>query len=256
MTTIKFLGTSDAQGVPRLLCNCSVCKSKESKNIRSRPSINILCNNRKLQIDISPDFQRQFLNRFENIIPDTVLITHAHNDHIGGFGDFADLCFWNNTEATIVCPTEVNNLIKDRFPYLAKRKGLIFYPAANWMFEEWTISFYKVNHGFNGYAYGIVFTKLNYKWAYLSDSFNMTEEQYVPFYNCDLLILGTSCWEEKADPNRRSVYDVIEGIQLKRILNATHMILTHLSHDIDISLKANCLPEDIVFAYDGMEVIL
>lgn len=61
------------------------------KNRRTRPSVLLNDQETNLLIDISPDFRTQFLACGDIAIPDTVLITHAHNDHIAGLGDYADL---------------------------------------------------------------------------------------------------------------------------------------------------------------------
>ncbi|MCI1696817.1 MBL fold metallo-hydrolase [Aneurinibacillus aneurinilyticus] len=256
MGKLTFLGTSDAQGVPRLLCSCRVCQSKNTLNVRKRPSVLLETKDCNVLIDISPDFRSQFIEYVNNSIPDIVLITHCHHDHIGGLGDYADLCFWNNKNTKIVSPPENIDSLKQRFPYLINRRGLSFVSSFNYLVEDWKVTFHKVNHGFNGYSYGILFEKYKVKWAYLSDAFNLNEQQFEPFYNCDLLILGTSYWKEIADHSRRSVYDVQEAIKLKDNLNISRLILTHLSHDIDLSEHNKLLPHNVEFAYDGMKLPL
>ncbi|MGG3688757.1 MBL fold metallo-hydrolase, partial [Caldifermentibacillus hisashii] len=84
MDILTFYGTSDAQGVPRLLCSCPVCKSEKSYNHRTRPSCEFNIDDKKFLIDISPDFKFQFHLYNNSEIPSAVLITHAHNDHIAG----------------------------------------------------------------------------------------------------------------------------------------------------------------------------
>ncbi|MEL3955803.1 MBL fold metallo-hydrolase [Caldifermentibacillus hisashii] len=257
MDILTFYGTSDAQGVPRLLCSCPVCKSEKSYNHRTRPSCEFNIDDKKFLIDISPDFKFQFHLYNNSEIPSAVLITHAHNDHIAGLGDFADLCFWNNKNVQIVSPPEIIYKLKERFPYLINRRGLTFVGTTKWMNGNNKISFHKVNHGHNGYSYGILVQKdKGNRWAYLSDSFDVSEEQWLPFYNLDLLIFGTSFWKENQPASKRSVYDVSEAIGIKKKLGPKKMILTHLSHDIDINRRGKELPDDIMFAYDGLKIAL
>lgn len=255
MNRLIFYGTSDAQGVPRLLCTCPVCKSERSLNHRTRPSVEFSIEDETFLIDISPDFKSQFHQYNNSKIPSTVFITHAHNDHIAGLGDFADLCFWNHKNVQIISPPEIIDKLKERFPYLINREGLGFVGTEKWFSNGNKITFHKVNHGHNGYSYGILVHRENgHRWAYVSDSFNVSEDQWVPFYNLDLLIFGTSFWKENQEAHKRSVYDVTEALDIKRKLEPKKMILTHLSHDIDISKHTEMLPKNVMFAYDGLTI--
>jgi phosphoribosyl 1,2-cyclic phosphate phosphodiesterase len=72
----------------------------------------------------------------------------------------------------------------------------------------------------------------------------------------DLLILGTSFWKETIDTRRRSVYDVEEAIEIKNLLRAKKMYLTHMSHDINRIEHSKMLLPQINFAFDGLEINL
>ncbi|GGA58249.1 hydrolase [Kroppenstedtia guangzhouensis] len=256
MLHLTFWGTSDAQGVPRLLCNCSVCKKAQQKNLRNRCSLLVKSSKSNLLIDVSPDFRTQFLKYADGKVPCNVLITHAHNDHIGGLGDLADLCFWQNVNTGITSPPEMIGILRQRYPYLIKRRGIHFIASHISKLDDWNISFHKVNHGFNGYAYGIKFERKGFVWSYIPDIFRATEDQLNPFLLSDLIIIGTSFWKEEADIKKRSIYDVEEVLTLKEKYQIPRMILTHLSHDIDIPKHEKRLPEGVQFAYDGFELTI
>lgn len=77
---IKFLGTSSDKSLPREDCDCRQCLSKDEKDKRLRSSCLI---NKRILIDASPDILGQLRrNQIENL--DTLIITHEHEDHIGG----------------------------------------------------------------------------------------------------------------------------------------------------------------------------
>jgi phosphoribosyl 1,2-cyclic phosphate phosphodiesterase len=252
---LTFWGTSDAQGVPRMMCQCSTCTAALTMNVRKRPSLAFGHGKNKVLIDVSPDFRTQFLQYGELQPPQTVLITHAHHDHIGGLGDFADLCLWNGLQAHIVSPPDVTEDLIRRYPYLERRTCLRFTAATEWEVAGWRAKFHRVNHGRNGFSYAIVFERNNQRWAYASDAFDMTEGQMSVLGNCDLLILGTSLWDEQAaERSRRSVYDVGEGLELGRKLSTKQLVFTHLSHDIDSVEKSRHLPSYAQFAHDGMKL--
>ena len=76
----KFLGTSSEKSIPREDCRCQQCCSKDRKDRRLRSSILI---NKKILIDASPDILKQLRqDQIRNL--DSVIITHEHEDHIGG----------------------------------------------------------------------------------------------------------------------------------------------------------------------------
>ncbi len=114
----------------------------------------------------------------------------------------------------------------------------------------------RVNHGANGYAYGIRFQGKSGTWAYMPDSFQVASQQLAAFRYLDLLILGTAYWHEKSDPAQRSIYDVQEALALKEELDIQKMVLTHLSHDLDVTVRRYELPEHVEFAFDGMQLPL
>ena len=251
---LTFLGTSDAQGVPRMLCRCPVCTSSDPIHKRRRPSVRFETEDAIILIDVSPDFREQFLQYGNELIPDAVLITHCHNDHIAGFGDFGDLCFWNKKRSRIISPEENIRLLRSCYSYLNESRGIEYNATDAWKIGKWQIRFHRVNHGFNGFSYGIRFHSEEGAWAYVPDAFGMTEEQLEPFTDMDLLVLGTSYYREHADRTRRSVYDVTEAIEIKEKVRPSRLLLTHLSHDIDIPLHSLRLPPGIQFAYDGMQL--
>lgn len=257
MAYLKFMGTSDSQGVPRLLCRCSVCTTRVIQNIRTRPSVYIQLKGDQILIDISPDFHQQFSCNTTAIIPQTVLITHLHNDHIAGLGDFADLCFWHNSPARIISPPDMIEGLKQRFPYLNAARKIEFVATFEIELDGWQISFHRVQHGVNGYAYAIRFQISGYVWVYMPDAFQATAVQLAPFAQADLMIMGASEWFDSADPYlHRAMYDVQEALQIKQDLYIKKLVLTHLSHSIDIPTHTCLLPLDVQFALDGMELPL
>jgi len=80
---IVFLGTSSAEAMPREGCDCWQCLSKDKKDKRLRSSLLI---ERKILIDAGPDIIKQLThNQIKKL--EAVLITHDHQDHVGGIKD-------------------------------------------------------------------------------------------------------------------------------------------------------------------------
>ena len=84
---LTFLGTGTSHGVPVIACDCAVCKSKDPHDKRTRSAAYIeTSDGHYILIDIGPDFRFQALREDIRKI-DSVLLTHAHADHMYGLDD-------------------------------------------------------------------------------------------------------------------------------------------------------------------------
>lgn len=81
-----MLGSSGAWPIPRLGCDCLQCTSSDTRDRRLRSSL--LLDSRVL-IDAGPDVYHQLMRA--QAVPETVLITHHHYDHILGLHSLAKL---------------------------------------------------------------------------------------------------------------------------------------------------------------------
>ena len=86
---VTLLGTGDTTGTPTPNCECDTCREARERGVeRSRFSVHVR-NERtgeSLLVDASPDFRQQFLAR-DVALPDAILITHVHFDHLDGLGN-------------------------------------------------------------------------------------------------------------------------------------------------------------------------
>ena len=254
-TTVKFWGTGDSMGVPRVYCDCAVCaeaRSMGGTNRRLRSSVQVTDDNfGTLLIDCGPDWRAQMeaagLRRIERM-----LLTHAHFDHIGGLAEWADMCRWLDfTGEAYAMPGTIEE-INTRFPWIGR--NIRFIPIdGSLRLGGWSIDCWKVNHGDNGFAYAFRFAdRTNGKaWAYCPDSILLTEEQQRPLRGLDLLVLGTSFYNEPFPLHTRSVYDVCEALELLKDWKPGRTVFTHMSHDIDLRCDYG-LPDNVRFAVAGL----
>jgi len=86
---VTLLGTGDTTGTPTPGCDCDTCERARELGVeRTRFSVHVR-NERtgeSLLIDASPDFRSQFLTH-DVPLPDEILITHIHFDHLDGLGN-------------------------------------------------------------------------------------------------------------------------------------------------------------------------
>ena len=86
---ITLLGTGDTTGTPTPKCDCDTCRyAREIGVERTRFSVHIR-NERtdeSLLVDASPDFRYQFLTH-DVPLPDAILVSHIHFDHLDGLGN-------------------------------------------------------------------------------------------------------------------------------------------------------------------------
>src|SRR4030043_386343 len=102
---ILFLGTSAGWPLPRLGCDCSICRSQDPHGKRLRPSVLV---NDSILIDASPDIYHQLTNlKVDTSKISALLITHAHPDHIHGFYDLTHLYNRQIKKPKLIVPLDV-----------------------------------------------------------------------------------------------------------------------------------------------------
>ncbi|MDP4095299.1 MBL fold metallo-hydrolase [Paenibacillus sp. P96] len=255
MNQLTFLGTGDAMGVPRVYCNCSVCEEARltGANRRLRSSVLVEGDDESFLIDCGPDWRTQMENMGIRHT-DTILVTHAHFDHIAGLPEWADACRWLGKRGRLYAPQEVIDVILRQFPWLQGNLDLL--PADGGIrLGGWDIQGWRVNHGKNGYSYAYRLTKSGFTWAYCSDAIGLNEAEKKPLNGLDLLVLGTSFYHEEAEYSTRSVYDMLEAQELLVELKPKRTLFTHMSHDVDVN-QAYSLADGIALARTGTQVRL
>ncbi|MFB6296720.1 MAG: MBL fold metallo-hydrolase [Halobacteriales archaeon] len=121
---VTLLGTGDSTGTPTPGCDCETCQEALSRGIeRSRFSVHVEneATGESLLVDASPDFRRQFLDH-DVALPDAVVITHVHFDHLHGLGNayrlFDDLDVYAAGEVDPATGESVAGTVRDRYDYL------------------------------------------------------------------------------------------------------------------------------------------
>jgi phosphoribosyl 1,2-cyclic phosphate phosphodiesterase len=262
---LVFLGCSDSKGVPRVGCECDVCRNVQSpgnRNYRTGPSAALFYGppyaRRRVLIDAAPEFRLQAtalgLRQF-----DALLITHAHDDHILGLSTLVNAQRLAERQLPIYAPGHVLEEVHKRFEYLWTDKiyrKVIQPQPSDGAIDLWGLGVrpLRVDHGFNGTAYGYLLTSGNRRLAYVSDMLRATGEIREALTGLDLLVLGANHYYEGIEMWRRAVMDVTAALELIGEVMPTRAILTHLSHTIDYDQVSAKLPPNVSLAYDGLTV--
>jgi phosphoribosyl 1,2-cyclic phosphate phosphodiesterase len=260
-----ILGCGDDHGVPRVGCGCKICRDALSAgncNARTGPSVALRYGpshaERLVLIDAAPEFRLQAarlgLQQF-----DAVLLTHAHDAHILGLSALANAQRALGHRLGIYAPADVLDNVQQRFDNLWTDKTyrrVLQIEALEDNRNLWDLQVrpMRIDHGLGGTAYGYFLTLGDLRLAYVSDMLRATAEARDALQDLDLLVLGTSHYYEGIEIWKRSVMDIMAGLELIRETSPKQAILSHLSHTVDYDEVSARLPAQVQLAYDGLTV--
>ena len=253
MMKVTFLGTGTSQGVPLINCSCDVCTSENLKNNRLRSSVTIETNSTILLVDTTPDLRQQLL-RYPVPRIDAILYTHAHADHICGMDDIRRFNFIQEDKIPAYADKKTLLRLDKVFSYAFDNDGTN-YGLPSLAAREITGTFYineieiipiPLFHGKNqvlGFRIG--------NFAYCTDANRIPDESYDKLRELDLLVLGAL--REISHPTHFSMNEAIFEAQK---IGSRQTYFIHMSHDIDHEFHGKKLPENMYFAYDGLQLEL
>lgn len=247
---LTFLGTGTSAGVPELGCTCNVCLSENPKDKRTRSSLLIETNDRKLLIDCGPDFRHQAIREgFSSV--DALLLTHAHFDHIAGIEEMRP--FTRHKALPVWCDTYVANQLKNRLAYCFQMTGTGY--AAEMHLHEFDSSPFELldlciqpirlmHHRLPIYGFRID------KLAYLTDFTEISEEELQKLEGVEYLII-----ESLRQTSHIAHISMPQALSLIGRIGAQQSWLIHMNHQFGLHDEIqDQLPENVTIAYDGLKV--
>ncbi|MDY6765642.1 MAG: MBL fold metallo-hydrolase [Halobacteria archaeon] len=238
---ITLLGTGDSAGIPQIGCDCETCeRHKREGRERTRFSILVENNSETILIDASPDLRFQFLREGIGSV-DSVIFTHGHYDHYGGFGSFYRI-IWGDLPIYGI-ESVLDYVINQQYGYLPFPE-----PRPVEEFEEFGVSGLRFKmlpvHHPPVESYGVVIRDEDRKVVITGDtSRKIPHKTLEEMRDPDLLVadaivpsreFDNSFIEDRISDDRMNFADkhmTYKGaLDLSEELNAEETVMVHLSH--------------------------
>ncbi len=253
---LTFLGSGTSQGVPMIGCSCYVCLSTNPKNKRWRASVLLTMEDHKnILIDCSTDFRTQALN-FNIKSIDSVLITHAHADHIFGLDDLRAYNHWQQNPIDLYMSAMTFKEVKRIYTYafdepLQMGGGVpqldvhvIDGPFVAAGVEFTPIPIFHGKLGILGFRWGDT--------AYLTDCKTIPADSLTKLRGLKVLVLN-ALWLSRPHSTHLSIMDALDVIAE---LQPKVTYFTHIAHRVDHDVIEAILPPNVHLAYDGLVLTL
>jgi phosphoribosyl 1,2-cyclic phosphate phosphodiesterase len=243
---LQLLGTGGSTGIPVVGCKCTVCKSDDPANKRLRSGAIFRLGSKNILVDAGPDIRQQAL-KYDIDHVDAILITHYHEDHIGGLDDLRGF-FYNQEKKAIPVYLSENTyeMVAVRFGYLLERFTFI-------KINEHIGSFELFGNEFSYCAYEqgsvpVLGFRLG-KAAYLTDIKYYDEQIFTFLKGVESLVV--SALNFKGSHMHLSIE---ESIAFGKKSGAKNTYLIHMNHEVDAEEVTRSLTEGAALAIDGMEI--
>lgn len=240
-------------GVPVIGCPCAVCTSPLAVNKRLRTSALVSVAGKELLIDAGPDFRLQAL-RYGISALDGLLLTHSHQDHIGGIDELRALHLRSKQPLPCLLSHVTLHHLKSSFHYIFKVDPL--YPALLTRFDLHLLpekrgaiefaglslnycTFHQLGLEVNGYRIGDL--------AYISDIREYPDTIFEDLAGVNNLVL--SALRTQSSPMH---FTIDEAVSFAKRVGAKQTWLTHLAHEIEHEKTNAYLPQEVRLAYDGL----
>lgn len=250
-----FLGTGGSMGIPVIACDCSVCRSDNPKNKRTRSAGLLTVDDKNILIDCGPDFRQQALKYCIDHL-DGVILTHAHHDHTGGIDELRAYYIKTRTPLPCLLSKETSEEVHQRFPYIFREGKYQFTSKLSLQLlesERGSVEFAGIH--FRYLSYEQMGMRVNgFRWkdfAYISDIKLYPESIFEDLKGVQHLVLSAL----RFTPSDFH-FTVDEAVEFAEKVGAKNTWLTHIAHELEHEKTNAYLPSNIQMAYDGLELNL
>lgn len=248
-----ILGCGGSAGVPAIGNWWGNCDPAEPRNLRTRPSIALQTETTLVIVDTGPDFREQ-MNREQLGVPDAIILTHVHSDHVNGIDELRILQRRHKRKFPVYAMQETMGKLMQRAGYMFESSEDGFYPAVcdsitlaigrKLSIGDLEILPFEQDHGTIkslGVRVGNV--------AYSTDVKRLDSAAYAALKGVDTWIVDAMGNHARENPVHACIEEIVE---MNAIIGATQVFLTHLPPTMDYSALQKELPGGYTPAYDGM----
>ena len=258
---VTVLGSGTSHGVPAIGCNCAVCRSTDSRDRRTRPSILLELDGvgqqaalalavRSILIDTSTDLRAQALAHDIRRI-DAILFTHGHADHVLGLDETRR--YNQMQKSTIACYANDETVMD-----LRRMFAYIFVTAHQMDSSMPQLRLFSLRGPFTMGGIEIVPVPLLHgalpvlgfrvgPFAYMTDCNAIPEESWPLLKGVRVVILDAL--RERSHPTH---FSVSEALAVVERLGPERAYFTHICHDLPHAATCARLPAGVELAYDGL----
>lgn len=253
---VTVLGCGGSAGVPMIggpdgSGDWGVCDPDEPRNRRSRTSIVIETEGKRLLVDTSPDLRSQLLAaRVPGI--DAILYTHSHADHITGLDDVRILNRIAGRPLEAFATQETLNELGRRFDYAFRPWHPPFFygpvmvprPVAAGPVEilGQPMQVFTQSHG-RGTTLGLRVGAFGYS----TDVVDLDDAAFVALAGVRTWLVSSF---QRAAHNTHASLERVLSWSVR--LGVTRTVLTHMGTDMDWAWLAANLPPGVEAGYDGL----
>lgn len=249
---VRILGSGTSQGLPRIACDCATCASTDPRDRRLRASALLAWGARRVVIDCGPDFRAQALAADLDRL-DAVLLTHEHQDAVGGLDDLRRFNEILGAYLPVHALPETLEVVVRRFDYA-------FVPGRTWFGGIPMLRPVAIAGPFD--ISGRRFVPVPVLHGELpAAGFRTGGFGYVPDVNRieapslallrDLDVLVIDALRDAPHPTHQTVDEALAVIDE---LRPRRTLLTHLDHELRHATLAARLPAGVEVAVDGLEL--
>jgi phosphoribosyl 1,2-cyclic phosphate phosphodiesterase len=258
-----ILGCGSSAGVPRVAGGWGACDPDNPRNRRRRCSLlveQIAPRGRTtVLVDTSPDLRDQLLDAGVNCL-DGVLLSHDHADHTHGIDDLRPIVIHHRRRIAVHMAADTHESMWSRFGYCFHSPSGSPYPpildahriippspvVISGAGGEIVAQPFELLHG-PTVALGFRFGDL----AYCCDVSDIPEESIEFLHGLDIWIIDALRYTPH--PSHFTVDTALDWIER---LKPRRAVLTNMHVDLDYETLRRRLPDNVVPAYDGMQIEL